>query len=149
MRRPEVRARRSAVHKAIWQNPELRARASASQKTAWADPERHTRAHVANKAAWQNPERRARQSVNMKRFKLCLDHDHKTDAVRGLLCGRCNQNNVKDDDITWFKAKLAYLEYHAAHPGPYLFSQCDKNKVKEELRQHQTKRCAICGKEEL
>jgi hypothetical protein len=44
---------------------------------------------------------------------LCIDHDHTTGAVRGLLCGSCNQALGKlKDDPRIMRAALAYVEQH-------------------------------------
>lgn len=41
---------------------------------------------------------------------LHLDHCHKTDTARGLLCGRCNRAlGFMDDDIERLKAAIEYL----------------------------------------
>lgn len=42
---------------------------------------------------------------------LCIDHDHKTDKVRGLLCRRCNYGIAWfSDDIQQLKRAAHYLE---------------------------------------
>lgn len=43
--------------------------------------------------------------------KLCVDHDHKTGKVRGLLCQRCNWLLGRScDNINVFKSAIAYLK---------------------------------------
>jgi hypothetical protein len=42
---------------------------------------------------------------------LCIDHNHKTGAVRGLLCQRCNSAlGFFNDDPNLIRRALAYLE---------------------------------------
>jgi hypothetical protein len=40
----------------------------------------------------------------------CIDHDHRTWEVRGLLCGPCNyQVGVLHDNLSWLEAAARYL----------------------------------------
>lgn len=50
---------------------------------------------------------------------LCVDHDHKTNKVRGLLCGRCNVGlgNLKDS-IQILQSAIEYLQ-------KYSIADCD------------------------
>lgn len=45
--------------------------------------------------------------------RFCVDHNHKTNAVRGLLCFRCNSWLAAVEDDEFRKAALAYLERSA------------------------------------
>ena len=50
---------------------------------------------------------------NKKTRSLAVDHDHKTEKIRGLLCGRCNKGlGVFKDDIKLFKEIIKYLGYN-------------------------------------
>ena len=45
--------------------------------------------------------------------KWCLDHDHNTQAVRGILCDPCNRGiGFLGDTATRVRAAAAYLEQH-------------------------------------
>jgi hypothetical protein len=42
---------------------------------------------------------------------FCVDHDHKTGAVRGLLCSRCNVAlGLMNDDMAQLKSALEYMQ---------------------------------------
>lgn len=53
--------------------------------------------------------------VNGKPRALAVDHDHDSDKVRGLLCGRCNSAlGLLEEDINRLQSMIAYIEKHNA-----------------------------------
>jgi hypothetical protein len=49
------------------------------------------------------------------RQRLCVDHDHRTKQVRGLLCGWCNLRLIaKSHDAAVFRRAAEYLEHPPA-----------------------------------
>lgn len=45
------------------------------------------------------------------RKKMCLDHDHLTGAIRGVICSACNSGiGLLGDDVEGLRKAIAYLE---------------------------------------
>lgn len=54
-----------------------------------------------------------KSEMNNKNKVLCVDHDHKTGAIRQLLCGLCNSGlGAFRDDKTLLKKAIKYLKKH-------------------------------------
>lgn len=52
-------------------------------------------------------------TIRKKRY-LCVDHNHKTKAVRGLLCSRCNAALERLDSVAdWATKAVAYLQQYS------------------------------------
>lgn len=46
--------------------------------------------------------------------KLCVDHNHKTGKVRGLLCALCNQSiGMLQEDVNVLQKAIEYLRIHS------------------------------------
>lgn len=45
-----------------------------------------------------------------KTGKLCVDHDHHTGKIRGLLCHKCNMGVAHVENLTWLEQAFDYLK---------------------------------------
>jgi hypothetical protein len=53
------------------------------------------------------------RSLNGRVRRLAVDHDHRTGAIRGLLCGMCNRTlGYFDENRSVFLAMVDYLDKH-------------------------------------
>lgn len=67
-----------------------------------------------NKCAICNSPETIRQ--NNKVNELAIDHDHKTNKVRGLLCGSCNRGiGLFKENTNLLKLAITYLEKYNVH----------------------------------
>ena len=58
-----------------------------------------------------NPERIKHKTGST--YRLCVDHDHSTNIIRGLLCHRCNTIlGHMEESIPYLQSMIAYLEKH-------------------------------------
>ena len=67
---------------------------------------------------WQNcvSAKRAKHEVAFLQY-LCVDHDHTSGRVRGLLCNACNTAiGMFDEDPARFHAAVEYLNRYAGAP---------------------------------
>jgi formate dehydrogenase maturation protein FdhE len=52
----------------------------------------------------------SKQTDSKKHGRLCIDHDHETEKIRGLLCSNCNTAlGLMKDDITRLARAIEYL----------------------------------------
>lgn len=93
---------------------------------------------------WSVAERR--RAVDM-----CLDHDHKTGHIRGVLCRNCNGMEGKlntiakrakrsGSELEWLRRVVEYWETAKARPLPYLHPT---HKTEDEKRLLRNKRARI------
>lgn len=45
----------------------------------------------------------------LEAVRLCVDHDHKTGRVRGLVCSRCNTGLGHIERVGWLPKAISYL----------------------------------------
>lgn len=91
---------------------------------AWEDRATHRRALHSVSTTWRKRTRAQLASAQagicgickQKVDRMCIDHDHVTNRVRGGLCSSCNigLGGLKDS-IELLKAAIAYLEDHKLH----------------------------------
>lgn len=53
-----------------------------------------------------------RHAIETDRAHLCVDHDHKTGKVRGLLCAGCNAHLAVLENADFIIKATAYLELY-------------------------------------
>jgi len=87
------------------------------------------------------------RTINPTGQNHCVDHNHETGKIRGLLCHYCNSGIGKfNDNIEMLQKALTYL---IKNDTPYLFVKKWKKKFPgnyNTLLLEQNNYCAICGR---
>lgn len=66
---------------------------------------------------------------------LCVDHDHQSGTVRGLLCNACNTAiGLFEEDLKRFDNAAAYLRRHRGGPDAGRMRKCDRSEIGFDLR---------------
>lgn len=128
--RPEVKAKRaeySRIHNAL---PEVKARKNELQRARYATAEGraiHTEGRRRYKYNLRAGEYNAMADGQGGRCAICrcaptdrqlsIDHDHRTDEIRGLLCDPCNRQGIGGgrDTVSYHRAAIRYLQHPPAH----------------------------------
>lgn len=77
----------------------------------------------------------------IKPNRLCVDHDHKTNKVRGILCNYCNLGiGLLKDDINIILYAIKYLSSNYKYNKKYV--SWDKYK---DIRELNNNKCNICN----
>lgn len=84
---------------------------------------------------------------NIKSENLCIDHDHNTKRVRGMICSSCNLGLGNfHDDIDYLKKCIKYLTKLNNCNVKY-----DSKKIRKEQKiwlDKYNNKCGICGRKE-
>ncbi len=75
----------------------------------------------------------------------CVDHDHKSGHIRGVLCRNCNHMEGKvrtasirakrdGSELAWLERLVAYLQKHESSPLPYIHPRHKSDDDKRLLR---------------
>lgn len=121
---PTVRARRRRQHKQRMLDPIAQERRRQKERSKYADPRvrdqvlAHRLRHqygidlvdYRRLLALQNGRCAVCRRLPTERNRICVDHDHATDEVRGLLCARCNRAlGLLRDDPAVLASAIEYL----------------------------------------
>jgi hypothetical protein len=73
-------------------------------------PEEYAAMHAAQGGLCLICQREETRTIKGTRATLCVDHDHETGRVRGLLCATCNKTlGLWLDNEVWFDRAARYL----------------------------------------
>lgn len=65
-------------------------------------------------------------AICSERRKLCIDHDHKTNIFRGLLCAQCNSAiGLLREDSSIVQRAYVYIEKWRKAQESHLFGSCN------------------------
>jgi hypothetical protein len=78
------------------------------------------------------------QICKVRKDRLCVDHDHKTGRVRGLLCHHCNRAiGLLQDSPAYLRRAAEYLELYS--------SQASGGKIPDDIRDFKLRSLVLKG----